>query len=112
MARNLNKDYIKKLINMEVGGGYKFDLTNYIHNPDCTHDYPTFVKVVSDDGVTVEESRVYYIKHYDGTGSYIEESYTYRKDQGNWVFLHNVKENVLENSSGRFNLKKLVGFCK
>lgn len=110
MARNLKRDYIKKLINLEVGGGYKFDLANYIHNPNCTHDYPTFVKVVSDDGVTVEEKRIYYIKRYDGTGSYMEESYTYRKDQGSWVFLENVKKNELE-SANRFNLNKLVSFC-
>lgn len=111
MARNLKKDYIKKLINLEVGGGYKLDLANYIHNPNCTHDYPTFVKVISDDGVTVEEKRIYYIKRYDGTGSYMEESYTYRKDQGNWVFLKDIKKKELE-SANRFNLNKLVSFCK
>ena len=29
MARNLKKDYIKKILSMEAPNGYKFDIANY-----------------------------------------------------------------------------------
>ena len=73
MARNLKKDYIKKILSMEAPNGYKFDIANYLYNPAYGNDYPAFQKVIAETEDTETIRRVYYMKHYDGTGEDIAE---------------------------------------
>ena len=112
MARNLKKDYIIKLVKMEVPNGYKFDLANYLHNPAAGYDYPSFIKKIEEDDKTITMRRVYYIKYFDGSGAYKEETYCINKDEhDSWVIIHNSIEKKLEESN-RFNIKKLLTFCE
>lgn len=109
MARNRKPEYIKKLINTQAPNGYKFDVANYLYNPSCDNDYPSFTKVLSEDEETQTVRRVYYFKYRDGSGEYKEAVYNIPKAEG-WAVVKNRTEKVLE-SSDRFNLKKLLSFC-
>lgn len=109
MSRNLKPAYIHKLIKTEAPKGYKFDVGNYLHNPCFSFDYPSFFKRVAEDLETFTERRVYYFKHYDGTGEYIEEFNTFPKEDGKpgWKIAKKHEEKVLE-TSNRFNLNRLL----
>lgn len=110
MARNRTAAYINKIRAIEAPNGYKFDIANYLYNPDCTNDYPAFKKMIDETETTETFRRVYYIKHWDGTGSYKAEEYTREKDGGDWQVVKNRTESVLEQSN-RYNVKKLLTFC-
>ena len=108
MSRNLKREYIHKLIKLEVPDGYKFDLANYLHNPSYEYEYPSFCRTISEDDAVIVQRRVLYFKHYDGSGEYIEKFMTFdKRDAGSWKIAKKVTENILERSS-RFNLNKLV----
>ncbi len=98
MARNLKRDYIKKILSLEAPNGYKFDIENYLYNPAFGNYYPAFHKVIAETDTTVTIRRVYYMKHYNGTGEYIAETFTRQKDGD------------LE-TANRYNVKKLLTFC-
>lgn len=110
MARNLKPEYIKKMLHMEAPNGYKFDVANYLYNPAYGNEYPAFQKVIAatDDSETIR--RVYYMKHYDGTGEYIAETFTRKKDGDAWQIVKERREEILEAAS-RYNVKKLLTFC-
>lgn len=109
MARNRKPEYIKKLINTQAPNGYEFDLANYLYNPSYDNDYPSFIKVLSEDENSQTVSRIYYFKYWDGSGEYKQEVYSRPKTEG-WAVVKNRTEKVLEASS-RFNLNKLLTFC-
>ena len=79
MAKNLKPDYIKKMLKMEAPNGYKFDVANYLYNPAYGNEYPAFHKVIAETETTQTIRRVYYIKHYDGTGEYKAETFTRKR---------------------------------
>lgn len=110
MARNLKKEYIMNIVKMEVPNGYKFDLANYLHNPAYGFEYPTFIKAIAEDGETMTMRRVFYFKHWDGSGEYKEETYKVSKNGDTWQVVRERTEKVLE-VSNRFNIKKLIAFC-
>lgn len=110
MARNLKKDYIKKILSLDAPNGYKFDIANYLYNPAYGYDYPSFQKTIAETDTTVTIRRVYYMKHYNGTGEYIAETFTRKKDGDAWQVVKNHQEIVLEAAS-RYNVKKLLTFC-
>ena len=110
MARNLKKDYIKKILSMEAPNGYKFDIANYLYNPAYGNDYPAFQKVIAETEDTETIRRVYYMKHYDGTGEYIAETFTRKKDGDAWQIVKGRTEEILE-AANRYNVKKLLMFC-
>lgn len=113
MSRNLKKEYLKKLIGIVTLNGYKCDIANYISNPDYSHEYPNFVKLVSDvDGIKTYRA-VRYFKYFGGGGDYEEEFYDISDADakaGGWAICHNVRTNKLE-ASPRFSLNKLLSFC-
>lgn len=111
MARNLKASYLKKLLGIVTPNGYKCDVANYVSNPSFSHEYPNFVKMISEaDGIKTFRA-VRYFKYHDGTGDYEEEFYDVSTaDAGPWVICHNVRTNTLE-SAPRFSLAKLVSFC-
>lgn len=112
MARNLKKEYIKKMINTVAPNGYKFDLMNYLYNPALENDYPAFRKIIDEDEETYTVRRVYYFKYWNGTGEYIDEIYTVKKnnDDSKWVVVDVKSKNILKQSN-RFNLNQLLTFC-
>ena len=110
MARNFKRDYINRILNMEVPNGYKFDLANYLHNPHLNYEYPSFNKVIEEDESSITERRVYYFKYYNGTGEYREMIYKVNKSKDAWNVIRTISEKTLEESN-RFNIKKLIGFC-
>ena len=110
MARNLKREYIKKMLSMEAPNGYKFDIANCLYNPAYGNDYPAFQKVIAATEDTETIRRVYYMKHYDGTGEYIAETFTRKKDGDAWQIVKNRTEEVLE-AANRYNVKKLLTFC-
>ena len=110
MARNLKRDYIKKLINTVTPNGYKFDLANYLYNPSYDHDYPTFRKTIAEDETTTTYEEVGYFKFYDGTGEYERRTYTMPKEDGDWHVAKSFKKEVLA-SANRFNLNTLISYC-
>ena len=110
MARNLKPEYINKIRKLEAPNGYKFDIANYLYNPAYGNDYPAFFKVIAETKTEQTIRRVYYFKHYDGSGEYIAEIFTRRKDGDAWQVVKSRKEKVLE-TAGRYNVKKLLTFC-
>lgn len=110
MARNLKKDYIRKIMSLDAPNGYRFDIENYLYNPAYGNDYPAFHKVIAETDTTVTIRHVYYMKHYNGTGEYIAETFTRQKDGNAWQVVKNRQEVVLE-TANRYNVKKLLTFC-
>ena len=111
MARNRKPEYINKLRKIEAPNGFKFDIANYLYNPDLTHDYPNFIKVIAEDEETEKIKSVYYMKYYDGTGAYIAQTYHRKKNGSNWQVVTHVTNTLLE-ASNRFSISKLLTFCK
>jgi len=110
MARNRKPEYINKIRKIQAPNGYKFDLANYLCNPSYDYDYPSFIKIISEDETTMTLRRVFYFKYYDGSGEYREEIYKRIKNGSEWQIARNTTENVLEKSN-RFNINKLLTFC-
>ena len=113
MTRNMNKDYIRKLIKTETPNGYKFDLANYLYNPSYGYDYPRFKKVIAEDDTTITYNVILYYKFYNGNGEYQSETYKVLKadaKENEWVISRdNTKETLSE--SRRFNLNTLLSYC-
>jgi len=109
MARNLKKENLKKLAGIQTTNGFKIDLANYIYNPSYNHNYPSLIKLTGETETEKQYTRVYYFKHYNGTGEYILETYTHQKtNDGNpWQISKKQKEIKLEDNN-RFNLKHLI----
>lgn len=110
MARNTKPAYINKIRAIEAPNGYKFDIANYLYNPAFSYDYPSFYKVIESDETTETVRRVYYFKHYDGSGEYIAETYKRNKNGNGWQVTTGSTEEILEKSN-RYNVKKLLTFC-
>lgn len=110
MARNLKPEYINKIRKMEVPNGYRFDLENYLYNPAYGNDYPAFIKMTNETENIQTFRRVYYLKHYDGTGEYLEETFTREKHGDAWQVARNRTEKLLE-AANRYSVKKLLTFC-
>lgn len=110
MSRNLKPEYINKIRRLEAPNGYKFDIANYLYNPAFGNDYPAFFKVIAETETTQTIRRVYYMKHYNGTGEYIAETFTRQKSGTEWQVVKGRTEEVLEAAS-RYNVKKLLTFC-
>lgn len=110
MSRNLKPAYIKKLIHTEAPNGYKFDVANYLYNPSYGYDYPAFKKKIAEDEETETYRRIYYFKYYNGTGEYLAETYSMKKNGGEWQVVKGRTEEKLEQAN-RFNLNKLLSFC-
>lgn len=111
MARNRTAAYINKIRAIEAPNGYKFDIANYLYNPAYGYDYPSFTKVIEETEETETIRRVYYFKYWDGTGEYKAEIYRREKDGENWQIVRGLTKEVLEQSN-RFNINKLLTFCK
>ena len=112
MARNMNKEYIRKLIKTEAPNGYKFDLANYLYNPSYGYDYPRFKKVIAEDENSITYKVILYFKFYDGNGEYQSETYKVNKEdaKNEWVISHDLSKETLAESR-RFNLNTLLSFC-
>ena len=50
------------------------------------------------------------MKHYDGTGEYIAETFTRKKDGDAWQIVKSRTEEILE-AANWYNVKKLLTFC-
>ena len=111
MSRNLKPEYINKIRAIEAPNGYKFDIANYLYNPSFDNEYPAFIKMISETEDTQTFRRVYYFKYYNGTGEYIEEVFTRKKNGEAWQVVSCRTEKLLE-ASNRYNVKKLLTFCK
>ena len=110
MARNRTPEYINRIRAIEAPNGFKFDIVNYLYNPDLTHEYPSFIKKIAEDESTETFKSIHFMKHYDGTGEYFAQTYTREKNGGSWQVVKDVKNVSLENSN-RFNIKRLLAFC-
>ena len=111
MSRNLKPEYINKIRAIEAPNGYKFDLANYLYNPAYDNEYPAFVKMIDETEDTQTFRRVYYFKYHDGTGEYMEEIFT-RKKNGEACQVVSCRTEKLLEASNRYNVKKLLTFCK
>lgn len=112
MARNLKKEYLRKLQDVKTKNGYVVDLVNYVYNPAYGYDYPSLAKVISEDNESRTVSRVFYFKYYNGSGEYIHETHTEPKEAAStWYVVKDKAENVLE-ASNRFNLNKLIQYAE
>ena len=111
MSRNFKPEYLKKLRATEAPNGYKFDISNYLRNPDLSYDYPSFQKIISEDEKTETFRRVYYFKDWNGNGEYIAEEFSREKGGSAWQVVKQLSETVLGHSN-RFSVKQLLSFCK
>ena len=110
MARNLKPEYINKIRKIEAPNGYKFDIANYLYNPAYGNEYPAFIKMIAETEDTQTFRRVYYFKYHDGTGEYMEEVFTRKRNGEAWQVVSGRTEKVLEQSN-RYNVNKLLTFC-
>lgn len=111
MARNLKKDYLKKLLGIETANGYKIDINNYVCNPSHDNEYPGLRKKIDETPEKVTYSQVYYFKYYDGTGEYLHKVYSAPNNGDTWNIVTKESETVLE-TSNRFNLNKLIQYAE
>lgn len=118
MKKNLSTAYLARLFEMAktpTENGYVCDVANYVYNPSWGHQYPTFVKTLSDDGENVVIREIRYFKRYDGTGTYESADYSYSKaadEAGNpWRVMREIGTKTLEDGCKRFSLEKLISFC-
>ena len=107
MARNRKKDYIKKLLQIQTGNGYKIDIGNYLYNPSFDNEYPALKKKISETPERLTFSTVYFMKYYDGTAEYKQRIYSAPNNGESWNVVNIESERVIE-TAGRFNLNKLV----
>ena len=108
MARNLKPANLKKLSQIHTTNGYKIDLANYMYNPSYSHDYPSFIKLISETETHKTYTRLSYFKYYDGSGKYFTETFTNKIDLTNsWSISENTTQTELEKSN-RFSLKHLI----
>jgi len=109
MARNHKPENLKKLSQIQTKNNFKIDLANYLYNASYNHDYPSLIKITNETETEKQYTRIYYFKHYNGTGEYILETYTHQKtNDGNpWQISKKQKEIKLEDNN-RFNLKHLI----
>lgn len=110
MARNRTAAYINKIRAIEAPNGYKFDIANYLYNPSYDNEYPAFIKMINETETTQTFRRVYYFKYDNGTGEYMEEVFSRKKNGEAWQVVNGRAEKVLEKSN-RYNIKKLLTFC-
>lgn len=111
MARNRSVANIKRLLRAVAPNGYKFDLANYLCNPSHEHDYPSFIKKISEDETTETFRSVHYIKLYNGTGEYVEMTFSRNRSDGDgWAICKNLREKTI-GSSNRFSLNTLLSYC-
>lgn len=110
MERNLDPEYINKLVNTKAPNGYKFDLVNYTQNPFCSN-YPAFAKTIAEDELTLTIKRVYYTKSYDGTGVYVAEVLKVAKDGRYEARMITDGNKEIVGTGSRFSLKKLLSLC-
>lgn len=111
MSRNTTPAYINKIRAIQAPNGYKFDIANYLYNPSYDYDYPSFVKMISETETRQTFRRVYYFKHYDGTGEYLREEFSREKAGDAWQVVRDRTETVLE-AANRYSVKKLLTFCE
>ena len=111
MARNRTPKYVNRLIHAKAPNGYRFDIANYLYKPDLSHDYPHFIKIIDQDEETEKIRGVYYEKYYNGSGAYKVETYHRKKNGSNWQVVTHYQSILLEKAD-RFNLNKLLTFCK
>lgn len=111
MARNLKKDYLKKLLGIETANGYKIDINNYVCNPSYEHEYPGLRKKIDETPEKVTYSTVYYFKYWDGSGEYLHKVYSAPNNKETWSIVKMESETVLERSN-RFNLNKLIQYAE
>jgi hypothetical protein len=111
MSRNRTPEYINRIRAIEAPNGYKFDIANYLYNPAFGNEYPAFIKMISETEETQTFRRVYYFKYYDGTGEYLAETFTRKKNGENWQIVTGRTEEHLEKAN-RYNVKKLLTFCE
>ena len=107
MARNTKRDYIKKLLGIETGNGYKIDVANYLYNPALDNEYPALKKKISETPERVTFSSVYFMRYYDGTAEYKEKVYSAPNTGDTWNVVNIESERVIEPGQ-RFNLNKLI----
>lgn len=110
MARNLKRDYLKKLLSIETKNGYTVDIDNYIYNPSFNNEYPNLSKKISETEKT-ETIRYYrYFKHYDGMGKYEFEDIVFDKEKNDtgWRTSTNSKRTIIMDGVKRFSMKKLI----
>lgn len=107
MSRNLKTEYLRKLKKVETPNGYKVDLQNYIYNPAYGHEYPNLYKVIEDTETSQIVNTVRYMKYWDGTGEYIQETYTLPKTGHMWEIVSKSEKRTLE-TANRFSLNKLI----
>lgn len=111
MTRNRKPEYIKKLLGIVTQNGYRFDVANYLHNPNYEHDYPSFKKVIAEDENRVTYRSVLYVRHYNGGGRYVAQVFSVPKEEvGGWSVIRDLVTTRLEDAP-RFSLNKLVSFC-
>lgn len=107
MARNLKRDYLKKLQAVETANGYKVALAQYVYGMAHGDEYPALSKVIETTDKEVKYSKVYYFKYYDGSGKYFRRVYTVPNNK-ELVSIANVLEDTELEASNRYNLNKLI----
>jgi len=109
MARNLKKENLKKLSQIQTANNFKIDLANYIYNPSHDHEYPSLIKLTNETETEKQYTRFYYFKYCNGIGKYFTETYSATKNNdGNiWSITKEHKETELKESN-RFSLKELI----
>jgi hypothetical protein len=114
-GKNKKPEYINKLLQIRTPGGYRFDIANYLSNPAYGYEYPRFMRIVEADADRDRVEEIAYIKHYNGTGEYVRETWTKPKrkpgdPKTTCYIVRDMKTETLE-ACNRFSLDKLISYC-
>jgi len=107
MARNRDKEYLRKLAAIEVNG-FKVDIANYVYNPSYEHEYPTLRKQTGETDKERIISEIGYFKNYKGDGEYTIKTYAENKaDESAWQVIKPIAKTVVS-TSRRFSMNELI----
>ena len=106
MKRNLKPAYIKKLMEIKTGNGYKVDIANYFYNPTIGHEYPALIKLIEETPEKRTFCRYYFFKLEKG-GAIYKEVYTIPNNNETHNISHQTSDDLIKRVD-RFNINDLI----
>lgn len=106
----------KKYAKIEAPNGFKFDVSRYLYGFSHGDEYPAFKKEIKQDDDFIYYKLVYFFKYYDGSAAVYVETYSRKKNGGEWQVINNnpeYSEKIVEQlpKGTRYSPKLLFKYC-
>lgn len=106
----------KKYAKIEAPNGYKFHINRFLYG--CSHgdEFPAFIKEIKQDENFIYYKLVYFFRYYDGSAAVYVETYSRKKNGGEWQVINNnpeYSEKIVEQmpAGTRYSPKLLFKYC-